>query len=296
MSRVFRIALRLGPSLILGGSLAACGDLEAAGCGAQKRLANQVDAQTQAGQSGGPPSGVSAGGGQSTGLPSSPGAEAYDHIEAMSGWHAVSGPVSTCLPSDQGCNAPTARYHPFEIQSGQSILEVDQGPPYADTLYSKYLGTGSQGDLQEKTDVILDADFQVDTDKIQNLEFDLTHSLNRALYMAGSQCNYARGVWQGWAEGGPNPGWRDTGAPCARFGPGAWHHLSMSVHFDHVAGTYSYETIQIDGQNYKANLDAMPARAGAGWADGTGVQVQLDQDSSGAAIREFVRNVKLTAM
>jgi len=56
--------------------------------------------------------------------------------------------------------------------------------------------------------------------------------------------------------------------------------------------TLRYDTLVVDGQHY--GLNQTWTINNTSWPDMVGIQYQLDQDSTGAPIHEWVDNVKLT--
>ena len=119
-------------------------------------------------------------------------------------------------------------------------------------------------------------------------EFDLWQVLGGREYMIGSQCDFGDGHWSTWdSEGGR---WVMTGIPCTHWSAG-WHHVQWYV--ERINSTeYRYNTLVFDG--VASGLNQTWTMNSTTWPDMVGVQYQLDQDTSGTPLHEWVDNVTLT--
>lgn len=108
--------------------------------------------------------------------------------------------------------------------------------------------------------------------------------------MIGSQCDFGDGQWDLWDS--LHGAWvKDSGVPCPRFSANTWHHIQW--YLERVSSTqYKYVTLVVDDKPYSLNrtFSANPTS----WGNNLGVQWQLDENSTGAALNEWVDKVKVT--
>jgi hypothetical protein len=160
------------------------------------------------------------------------------------------------------------------------------GPPYSNALFWKKVGA-----LDTAKNFIWNSDIYLDSASLtaQTLEFDLFQVVGGRKYMFGSQCNYARKVWQGWNE--QTVRWVDTRVPCVKFAPNKWHHITWFM--QRIGTSLKYVSITIDGLTYPVNL--IEPSAGTNWGHTLGVQYQQDIGVTGTGFHEWVDNVTLAA-
>lgn len=125
-------------------------------------------------------------------------------------------------------------------------------------------------------------------DHFWSSEFDFWQVLGGKEFMIGSQCDFGDGYWATWDSEGDR--WVLNGIPCPHWTPG-WHHVQWYV--ERTSATqYRYDTLVFDGNAYGFN-QTWNANDTT-WPDMVGVQYQLDQDTSGTPLHEWVDNVTLT--
>jgi len=84
--------------------------------------------------------------------------------------------------------------------------------------------------------------------------------------------------------------WVLNDIPCTHWTPG-WHHVQW--YLERISPTqYRYDTLVFDGKAY--GLNQSWNFGSTTWQDMIGVQFQLDQDTSGTPLHEWVDNVTLT--
>jgi len=136
-------------------------------------------------------------------------------------------------------------------------------------------------------------DFQVyhdpaDEGHFWSSEFDFWQVLGGKEFMIGSQCDFGDGYWATWDTEGDR--WVLNGIPCTHWTPG-WHHVQW--YLERISPTqYRYDTLVFDGKAY--GLNQTWNFGSTTWQDMIGVQFQLDQDTSGTPLHEWVDNVTLT--
>ncbi len=120
-------------------------------------------------------------------------------------------------------------------------------------------------------------------------EFDLWQFIGGHEFMIGSQCNFGDGWWDTWDAA--NNKWLNTTIRCDRFSSQQWHHVQWySERPDNMH--YRYVWLVVDGKSYW--IDQTYQINPTTWADALGVQWQLDQNSSGHDLHEWIDNVKLS--
>lgn len=120
-------------------------------------------------------------------------------------------------------------------------------------------------------------------------EYDLWQSVGGQQFMIGSQCVFGTNEWDLWDSSINH--WINSGVPCPRFSPNAWHHIQWDV--QRISTTqYRYNTLFVDDVAFPLNkvFNTQPID----WSDDLGVQWQLDQNGSGTPLHEWVDKVKLT--
>ena len=121
-------------------------------------------------------------------------------------------------------------------------------------------------------------------------EYDLWQSLDGREFMIGSQCDFGDGTWDLWDS--ENGKWiKDSGVPCPRFSAEKWHHIKWYV--ERVSSTqYKYVTLVVDDKPYAINRTFTANRTS--WGSNFGVQWQLDENSTGTTLNEWIDKVTVT--
>ena len=178
---------------------------------------------------------------------------------------------------------------PFQGQpslSGSSLEMYADGPQWTNVLFrDTMLGTRPNThflwDFRVYHDPAAEAHFWAS-------EFDLWQVLGGKEFMIGSQCDFGDGYWSTWDSQGDR--WVLNGIPCPHWTPG-WHHIQWYV--ERISPTqYRYDTLVVDGKSY--GLNQTWTYNDTTWPDMIGIQYQLDQDTSGTPLHEWVDNVTLT--
>jgi len=129
----------------------------------------------------------------------------------------------------------------------------------------------------------------------QAIEFDLWQSTaisgTMKKFMFGSQCNVAKGIWQGWNE--TTTSWVDTSHACTGFSTDTWHHaIYFLQRVNDARDTLLYGSVTIDGATTQWNLQEPSATTT--WGANTGEQWQLDLRSAGGTLQEYIDSVQVT--
>ncbi|HET6168964.1 MAG TPA: hypothetical protein VFE01_02235, partial [Terracidiphilus sp.] len=119
-------------------------------------------------------------------------------------------------------------------------------------------------------------------------ELDFYVVLSGHEFMAGSQCDFGDGYWATWDSQGAR--WLLDPIPCPHWAPG-WHHVQE---YDDLPNStqYRYDTLVLDGTAYALNQTW--TTNSTSWPDQVGLQYQLDEDTSGTHLHEWVDKLTLT--
>ena len=221
----------------------------------------------------------------STVLPTPP-----DNAEVLKEMQNNTADWTTCSVCAHGTNN-SANYWmaPFQNRpsmSGSSLEMYVDGLPWTNVLFiDTMLGTSSNSHFLWDFWVYHDST----TAGIWSSEFDLWQVLGGREFMIGSQCDFGDGYWSTWDSAGNR--WILNGIACPRWAPNTWHHIQWYI--ERVSPTqYRYDTLVVDDHPY--GLNQTWTINYTSWPDMVGIQYQLDQDSTGTPIREWVDNVNLT--
>jgi hypothetical protein len=212
------------------------------------------------------------------------------NAEVQSEMQNDTGNWAICSTCAQGSNtAGTYWMQPFQKQpslSGSSLQMYADGPQWSNVLFrDTMLGTNSSSHFLWDFWVYHDPAAET---HFWSSEFDFWQILGGKEFMIGSQCDFGDGYWSTWDSQGNR--WVLNGIPCPHWTPG-WHHIQWYV--ERISATqYRYDTLVVDGQPY--GLNQTWNFNDTTWPDMVGVQYQLDQDTSGTPLHEWVDNVTLT--
>ncbi|HXS75764.1 MAG TPA: hypothetical protein VN753_06275 [Terracidiphilus sp.] len=220
----------------------------------------------------------------STVLPTPPGnAQVLNQMQNDSTW----GICSLCAA---GTNTSSNYWmKPSQSQpslSGSSLEMYAGGQSWTNVLFmDTKLGTNNSTHFLWDFYVYHDP---ADEDHFWSSEFDFWQVLGGKEFMIGSQCDFGDGYWAMWDTEGDR--WVLNDIPCTHWTPG-WHHVQW--YLERISPTqYRYDTLVFDGKAY--GLNQSWNFGSTTWQDMIGVQFQLDQDTSGTPLHEWVDNVTLT--
>jgi hypothetical protein len=170
--------------------------------------------------------------------------------------------------------------------SGSSLEMYAGGQSWTNVLFmDTKLGTNNSSHFLWDFYVYHDP---ADEDHFWSSEFDFWQVLGGKEFMIGSQCDFGDGYWATWDTEGDR--WVLNDIPCTHWTPG-WHHVQW--YLERISPTqYRYDTLVFDGKAY--GLNQTWNFGSTTWQDMIGVQFQLDQDTSGTPLHEWVDNVTLT--
>ena len=228
--------------------------------------------------------------GAGTGVPTPPStATVFDKIEDRATW----GDCSDCAADPNKPNPPIAQYYRAQYQTSPSLdgssIKFWIG---GSTAYANALHWTKFGDQGWAKNFIWEywVYGQADSLKAQNLEFDLWQSVGGRKYMFGTQCNYIKGVWQGWNE--PVNSWVDLPTvPCVKFAPGVWTRVVW--YFQRTSDNQlKYVSLTVGNTTFPINM-IQPSSATT-WANSLGVQFQQDLNYNADDYSLWVDKIKLS--
>ena len=219
-------------------------------------------------------------------LPSVPdNAKVYDSIQDHDGWQSCSscagGKASTS-------NFWTAAHQSSPSKSGSSREFFIGGPAWSNALWYVKVDPGQSWASHFLWDFWVRFDSTSST-HAHSAEYDMWQAVGGQEFMMGSQCNFESGVWDIWDS--KNSRWVPAGAGCHRLSPDSWHHIQWYVERQ-GSHQYHYGVLVVDGEAH--TFDNTFETSSVSWQDSVGVQFQLDQDSSGTPLHQWVDNVKLS--
>lgn len=240
-----------------------------------------TSAGTSGGTSGGTSATASSPATSNSSIPSN--ATVLDGLQGTGSW-------SSC--SDCAGGGVTSEFWTTPNQSSPSLSGSSRqffiaGPGWSDALWINKVGAHN-----DATHFLWDFYVYFDNDSAANVwsaEYDFWQALGGQKHMIGSQCVFGENHWDLWDSKAVK--WVNSGIPCPRFSGGQWHHIAFDV--ERISSwQYRYNTLWVDDQTIPLGqvFDAEPTD----WSDNMGVQWQLDQDSNGTPVNEWVDRVKLT--
>jgi hypothetical protein len=224
-----------------------------------------------------------------TGVPQAPSyAKVITSIENKSGW----GHCSDCAATPSDPTPPIASWVFQQFQSTPSMdgsstkMKISGSTPYANVLH--WVKFGNQNAYRNFI-----WEFYVNGDQAslnaQNLEFDLFQAVNHKKYMFGTQCNYKKGIWQGWNYINK---WVDfPSVPCKKFTPGTWTRVVWYLQRT-TDGRMRYISLTVGNTTYQIN--SYQPVGSTTWGDTFGVQFQQDMDKYATDYTVWVDKVKVS--
>lgn len=169
-------------------------------------------------------------------------------------------------------------------KDGTSLYLSVTGPDYTNLLAYKNVGQTSANYFYLDLWVYTTA---ASVASAQALEFDTFAYNSPYRWMFGTQCVYG-GNWWGWNDFTGT--WIDAGIPCS-LPVGRWHHIQEWSHRSPAGQTpcsgmpCSYQDVlAVDGVFYNLNIVSEASWLPAGWANTSGVNLQLDLNASGGSV------------
>lgn len=215
--------------------------------------------------------------------------------DGTTGW----GSCTTCAGGLNDAGAFwMAQFQTQPSVDGDSTQFYISGPQYSNALWWYKVGPNDA-----VSNFRFDFWVQVDSSAAQvaqALEFDTFQFMNGRRFMFGTQCDYPRGVWDIWNEGGG--AWVPTSIPCPKFVAGHWYHITWSFHRDKRNNRMYYDQLTVvhygssnkvvSNKAYKVGI---PEPSGPTTWHNLGVQFQLDLKGNGGNYGMWVDKVSLTA-
>lgn len=213
-----------------------------------------------------------------------------DHIEDHKPWDHC----TACAAHPANQHPPLASWDFEQFQhtpslDGSSVkFGISGTASYANALHITKFGPHS-----DKKNFIYEFNVYASPEslKAQNLEFDLFQGVSGRQYMFGIQCNYSKGVWQGW--NGPAIAWVNfPQAPCKKFPANTWTHVKWQLERT-SDNKLHYISVTVGNTTWK--VDSYQPSVSSGWADVLGIQMQQDLNVHADDYAIWVDQIKVWA-
>lgn len=191
----------------------------------------------------------------------------------------------SCNPG--GENIPTKEINTFNTTLGALEIGVE-GPAYSNALFFLKTTATTANYFQSDFDIYIGAQ---SAKYSQAFEYDMFAFNSPYEYMFGSEC-VVGSYWQVWNQ--LTGQWINTDLKCSL--ATGWHHIQWFVHRDTTTNCNGYPCQYFDVlgvDNVYTNIDIIEP-AGLlppGWGNDSGIQFQLDINSSGKAITEYFKHI-----
>ena len=219
------------------------------------------------------------------------GAKLIDHIEDQKHWDHC----SECAAKPGRSNPPLANWDFQQFQhtpslDGSSVkFGISGHAPYGNALHI----TKFDGSYKGKHNFIFEFDIYGSPESLhaQNLESDLFQGVGGRKFMFGIQCNYDKGIWQGWNAQAVK--WIDLPqAPCKKFPAGQWTHVKWFLERTSDNKTH-YISVTVGNTTWKVDSYQPSVGVSNGWDDSLGVQFQQDLNGDAAGYAIWVDQIKV---
>ena len=171
--------------------------------------------------------------------------------------------------------------------SGSSTELFNSGAGF-DTLWYWHLGANDAvSNLELDFYLMVDSASQTGTQAIENGPQQYVGGYKYSMTM---QCEYTAQLWRVWDQAAG--GWQATNVACPHWSPNVWHHVQMYITTDQTNHTETYHTLIVDG--VPNSMEVTYGVTNVGFGDNLGFQFQLDNNSSGAAVYEWIDQVTFT--
>jgi hypothetical protein len=226
-----------------------------------------------------------------------------DNIDNLSGWTSATGATAACTYGviSSTCNPPSASYsatvgHPADpaplagSDNISGLFQVFNGPPWADTIWTKNLIAGANVDH-----FIWDMYLYVNSTNYNGSELDLVMTANGGQeFLASAVCDRPINMLKVWNNG--TQAWiPEASVPCDDILTAkSWHRITFYSTANISRDTLDFLMVRIDNVDYMLNQTV--STEATGWPDGAvSVQVQLDTNASGAGVNEYLESSQVYA-
>ncbi len=193
--------------------------------------------------------------GNSSGLIPAPpsGAKYFNNVDQMSGWTKCSA-CANKVPADSYWFKQWVGSPSLDGASMETYIKGHYGA-WADDLFVKRFG-----DQTWARHIELTMNFLWNAPKtkqgngawvVQGMEFDSRMLIGDFKYLFGTQCDYARGIWDIWNN--TKYYWQHTAIPCQKWGPNSWHKITWYFTLDNTTKYLHYAALRVDGVDYKVD-------------------------------------------
>lgn len=171
--------------------------------------------------------------------------------------------------------------------SGSSTEFMNSGGGF-DSLWYWHLGANNAAtNIELDFYLMVNSTSQTGTQAIENGPQQYVGGYKYSMTM---QCEYSNQIWRVWDQAAN--GWKATTVACPHWTPNVWHHVQMYITTNHTNHTETYHTLIVDGVSHSLGLTYGVTNVGYG--DNLGFQFQLDNNSSGSEVYEWLDNITFT--
>ena len=214
-------------------------------------------------------------------------AHVIDHIEDQGGWEHC-----THCAARPGRKDPPLALWDFQQHQNTPSLDgsstrffIGGNSPYANALHwTKF------GGKKDYLHFLFEFDIYASPESLhaQNLEFDLFQGHGGKKFMFGTQCNYDKGIWQGWN----GHDWIDFAhAPCKKFPAKTWTHVKWL--FERTSDN-KLRYVSVTAGDATHSVDSIQSPVSSDWDSVLGIQFQQDMNVDAVDYAIWIDRVKLS--
>ena len=213
------------------------------------------------------------------------------NLQNSNSWNYCISASCSPVPPCQGCFLWPLSHVSSPSTTGSSLETYQYGPAYWGILY--YYPHNFTSQEVNATNFQVQWQYYVDSSSyIQALEFDFPVIYNNLAFYFGSQCVQGAN-WQYWNPN--NSTWNDFSpeVPCTETGANTWHTLVWNG--TRTSSQFTYQTLQIDGQQYTVNTTLTAPTNTTGIANNS-ITIQFQPDGNyvnpNPGYHEWIDNVQ----
>jgi hypothetical protein len=162
-------------------------------------------------------------------------------------------------------------------------MEIEAQGNYFDSMWYWHFGP-----YDTVRNFLVSFDIYVSDDSgAQAFEYGPQLYLGGYKYSMSAQCGYSTNLWRFWNQGKGK--WTASNIPCTHWGLDQWHRLQIYTTANSAKHQYTFVAMDVDGIHIPVNLTF--SATNLHWMDNLGLQFQIDENSSGSPVSEWVDNL-----
>ena len=187
-----------------------------------------------------------------------------------------------------GSGASSIAFNQTTPSLSGSSTQLSNSGSNSDSLWYWHLGANNAvSHIEFDFNLMVDSASVTGTQAIENGPQQYVGGYKYSMTM---QCEYTTQLWRVWDQAAN--AWKATDVACPHWSPNVWHRVQMYITTDQTNHTETYHTLIIDGVPH--SLELTYGVTNVGFGDNLGFQFQLDNNSSGGAVYEWLDNVTFT--